>query len=82
MIKSSLKSGDKVRLISIPEWLTHDLPEEDSIEIKSCIGKVANILEIDKFGYFWLDFNDLNKIGSIKKGYPSFCVSNENLEIA
>jgi hypothetical protein len=48
--------GDSVEILSIPHWLTHDLPLEDQTRLKSLEGKVVSINEIDKLGYLWLSF--------------------------
>lgn len=51
-----IKQGDYVKLISVPEWLLKGLPENDQEEIKSFVGKISIIEEIDCYGYFWIGF--------------------------
>ncbi len=51
-----LKVGDTVVLLKIPDSLIHDLPEEEQEEIRSFIGKTAEITEIDDFGNCWIGF--------------------------
>jgi hypothetical protein len=50
-----LRVGDKVKLISVPEWLLTDLPEEEQLSIVFSVGKYARIKDIDNYGYFWVD---------------------------
>jgi len=45
--------GDDARILSIPNWLTHDLPEEDVTRLKAQEGKIMRVLEIDAHGYIW-----------------------------
>jgi len=45
--------GDEARILSIPRWLTNDLPEEDVIRLKAQEGEIMRILEIDAQGYAW-----------------------------
>lgn len=54
---TDLKVGDKAILVQIPEWLVHDLPEEDRQDILACKGKTCTIEEIDQYGYMWLGFS-------------------------
>lgn len=85
MSEDCFKPGDRVKLINVPKWLIQDLPKEDKAAITSCIGKFANIKEIDKFGYIWLDFNVTyecrNQENLYIKGAPLFCVTKESLEL-
>ncbi|MFZ6653900.1 hypothetical protein [Undibacterium sp. TJN19] len=77
-----IKMGDRVILTGVPEWLVHDLPEEEKTEIYSCIGKAAVITEIDKYGYYWLGFGSTVEHGdtAFYSGH-AFCVSGEYLKI-
>lgn len=78
-----LSIGDRVKLISVPEWLTHDLPENDQAEIVDCIGKTALIEDIDKAGYYWIGFGrTVDKGKSAYYSGHSFCVPSECLERA
>ncbi|MBT2336532.1 hypothetical protein J7E49_21795 [Variovorax paradoxus] len=48
--------GNHVRLISLPEWLTHDLPIDEQVEMRTFIGQIAIVREIDSHGYIWIGF--------------------------
>lgn len=48
--------GDRVRLLRLPEWLTHDLPESEKAEMLAFVGQSAVVTDIDRDGYFWLGF--------------------------
>lgn len=78
---TQLKLGDPARLISVPDWLVHDLPLDERSEILACIGKTTVITEIDSHGYFWIGFGDTNEStdGAQYSGH-SFCVTRECLE--
>ena len=45
--------GDRVRILSIPHWLIHDLPVADQTRLTSYEGQVVTVLEFDQFGYVW-----------------------------
>ena len=45
--------GDDARILSIPQWLTHDLPEEEVASLKTREGTIMRVLEIDARGYVW-----------------------------
>lgn len=49
-----MKAGDKVRVLAIPDWLVHDLPEEDVEHLRAQIGMVHVIHEVQVGGYLWL----------------------------
>ena len=76
-----LKVGDQVKLISIPQWLVHDLPADEQREILACVGKTAVISEIDSRGYFWIGFGTTHESNddAFYSGH-SFCIPRECLE--
>lgn len=53
-----MKIGSAVRIVNIPEWLTHDLSGEDKERLYQYVGKIVRILEIQPHGYLWLSFAD------------------------
>jgi len=53
--------GDEVRILSIPDWLTNSLPEEDVTRLKAQSGKVMRVLEIDAHGYLWFGNDDAGR---------------------
>ena len=44
-----------VRVLTIPQWLTHDLPAEEVHRLKAVEGTVRSISEIDAHGYIWIE---------------------------
>jgi len=60
---ADLHVGDEVILLSVPDWLLNDLPEEEQKEILSFIGKAAQITEIDQYGYYWVGFGGTSTSG-------------------
>ena len=76
-----IKIGQRVRLTAVPDWLVHDLPEDEKREILSYIGKTAVVTEIDRQGYFWIGFGDTQEApGRAHYSGHSFCVPRECLE--
>ena len=73
--------GDRVKIIGVPGWLIHDLPEDEKAEIVACIGSIAVVSDIDSHGYFWLGFGIATEENDTAyyKGH-SFCVSREFLK--
>lgn len=73
--------GDRVKVISVPDWLIHDLPENEKQEILACLGKTAVIEDIDKYGYYWVGFGSTREEGeaSYYNGH-FFCVPRGCLE--
>jgi hypothetical protein len=57
---TSIGVGDRVEVLTIPHWLTHDLPSEDQLRLKGFEGKVIPIAEIDKFGYLWFSLPEVD----------------------
>ncbi len=72
---------DQVRLINVPDWLIHDLPQDEQAEILSFIGRITQVTEIDSYGYFWVGFGHttVDSDGSKYNGH-SFCVPRDCLE--
>ena len=49
-----MRVGDRVRVLGIPDWLVHNLPEEDVENLRAQIGQIHQILELQPGGYVWL----------------------------
>lgn len=49
-----MKVGDKVRVLAIPDWLVHDLPQEDVDNLRAQIGVVHEIHDVQPGDYLWL----------------------------
>ena len=47
-----------VRILTIPESLTHDLPREEVARLKATEGTVMPILELDAYGMVWFGAGD------------------------
>lgn len=76
-----IKKGDPVRLLGVPDWLIHDLPIDEQKEIKSFIGKIAEVQDIDNYGYYWVGFgNSINTDGTTYYSGHSFCIPLEYIE--
>lgn len=45
--------GDDAKILSIPSWLTHDLPEDEVASLNAREGTIMKVLEIDAHGYIW-----------------------------
>ena len=72
--------GDKVKLVQIPEWLTHDLPVDEQKEIQSYVGRIALIEKINASGHLWIGFGGITEKGE-EADYSghSFCVTKDCL---
>jgi hypothetical protein len=45
--------GDDAEILSIPSWLTLDLPADEVASLKAREGTIMRVLEIDAHGYIW-----------------------------
>ena len=80
---SELKVGDRVVFIRAPEWLLKNLPMEEQEEIRSFVGRTAEITELDEFGYFWIGFGTQADEGEESiYAVHSFAVTAECLDLA
>jgi len=52
----NIQVGDCVKLLGLPDWLTHDLPLSEQEEMLEFIGKSGVVSEIDCSGNIWLGF--------------------------
>lgn len=77
---SEIKPGDFVRLIGAPDWLIHDLPDDEVNLIMAQVGRVAVVTEIDDYGFFWLWFECAEAGGGMSSVSGWFCVSGEYLQ--
>jgi hypothetical protein len=45
--------GGDVRILTVPAWLTHDLPKDEVASLEEREGTIMRVLEIDAHGYIW-----------------------------
>jgi len=50
-----IKVGDKVAILSMPQWFISDDSSPTTSEVKSYTGPVMIAYEIDEDGYVWLE---------------------------
>lgn len=73
-----IRLGDRVKLLGLPDWLIHDLPEGEQTEMRSFVGRCAIVEKIDAYGFFWLGFGSTTQVSDAAQycGH-SFCVPRE-----
>ncbi len=49
----AIRQGAMVRILTIPQSLTHDLPAEEVARLKAVERTVMRVLEIDAYGHVW-----------------------------
>ena len=66
------------KLPGLPDWLIHDLPEDEQEEMLAFVGLSAIVTEIESYGYFWIRFGAIFEVGddACYSGH-SFCVTRE-----
>lgn len=47
--------GTYVRVLSIPDWIFHQLPKDDGERLKTFVGQTFKVYEIDKWGGVWIE---------------------------
>ena len=71
-LNAPVQVGSSVRILSV-ESCAHDLPLDDVARLRTCVGKVCTVTEIDKFGFVWVAVD----------GQPAyFCLLPEELQLA
>ena len=78
-----LRKDDLVILLGLPEWLIHDLPVAEQVELRGAVGRILRIEKIDEHGYVWLEFTSASQIDgrTVCSGH-SFCVTPEHVNLA
>lgn len=80
---ADIRKGDRVRLLGLPDWLTHDLPADEQEELRAFVGSYAVVSEVDSHGYFWLGFGSVTEVeNSANYSGHSFAVPREFIEPA
>ena len=82
MNEPQFKVGDRVKILAMPDWLIHDLPEDEQAEMKHFVGLVTESTAIKPDGYLWLEFGEILEVGDTAycSGH-SFCVNAESIEL-
>ncbi len=74
-----MKVGDKVRLLSVPKLLLEKVPEDEAKNLRSMVGEIFTVDEIDEYGGVWvekvLDWGD----GKIQS--HSLSLNSEEMEL-
>ena len=60
---ADIEVRDRVKLLDVPDWFIHDLPEDEQVEMRAFIGQLGGVNEIDAHGYFWLGFGSTTTTG-------------------
>lgn len=50
---NKVKVGDRIKIVEIPDWLVIDLPENEALAIRKCVGTEMLVYEVDAYGYLW-----------------------------
>jgi hypothetical protein len=50
--------GMRDRILTIPDWLTHDLPPDEVLVLRRLEGEIKRVVEIDASGYVWFSAED------------------------
>ena len=48
--------GDRVRLLKLEEWFFKDIPAEDVLFLRNCVGRETDLLGFDDYGHAELVF--------------------------
>jgi hypothetical protein len=54
----TIEVGVDAKILTIPAWLTHDLPDDEVARLKTTEGTIMRVLEIDPHGYVWFGTNN------------------------
>lgn len=73
----NLSENDLVKILEIPEWLLHNLDDESKEIVKSCEDKEMKIIEIDSYGYAWVEV--VTESSSDEYKCNSFSIEPKNL---
>lgn len=49
--------GTKVRVLSVPDWLLKQIPQNETENLQKSIGNVFEITEIDEWGGAWVEIS-------------------------
>lgn len=83
MSVAGIQVGDRVRLLGLPDWLVHDLPQYEQEELETFVGQITEVTDIDACGYFWLGFGGtVDMDDHARYSGHAFCVPREFLESA
>ncbi len=63
-----MKVGDKVRVLTIPDWLLRDIPEPERGTLTAQLGKVVEIRGIQGEKHLWLAFADGSEGFALERG--------------
>ena len=47
--------GDKVRVLSVPNWLLQRVPKDEVDNLKSMVGEIFIVDDIDEYGEVWIE---------------------------
>ena len=72
--------GTRVRVVSLSESFLRSLPEDEVDDVRSMIGEVFAVYEIDKYDCAWVGKGWLNEDGDDYRGH-SVALDPEEMEV-
>jgi hypothetical protein len=72
--------GARVRIVSLSDSFLLSLPEDEIDDVRSMIGEVFEVYEIDKYGCAWVGKGWMNEDGGDYRGH-SVALEPEEMEV-
>lgn len=76
----SVSVGSWVRLVTLPESFLSSLPADEIDDVRSMIGELFEVNEIDQYGHAWVGKGWTNPEGDRYHGH-SLALSPEEMEV-
>jgi len=76
----SVSVGMRVRIIALSDSFLRSLPEDEIDDVRSMIGVVFEVYEIDKYGCAWVGKGWSNEEGDEYRGH-SVALDSEEMEV-
>ena len=76
----AVKVGTRVRVLEVTESLRDRLPPKEWRELRSMVGEIFEVYEIDEHGAAWVEKAWLNKKGDYSFGH-SYALDSHEMEV-
>jgi len=71
--------GTKIKILEISEELLSKLPDEEVVELKTMIGEIHKIIEIEEWGGVWVEKEFIYSDNQIS--YQKICLDPNEIQI-
>ena len=78
-MENAIKVGDKIKILRISKEFLRKLPDDEISELKTMIGEIHEVIEIEEWGGVWVE-KEFAGDSENQVSYHKLCLAPEEIE--